>query len=613
MAITKTDFINFVRCPRYVALENIRKDKLTSKMSLEEYKKEEENEKYSEILGTIFEETSSGDVDLTLGDTTNIDAMLPYYNRVEMEASKYCERMFGGKSIYSEKTYNQESFDFVENGIRYLCYVDIYNESNDEINIIEVKSTTSKKYINLEYGKRNDEKYPLFLKKDFYYFLSNPVSDDEKVIESYNKKVQKIYDKYDIGKYMYDLSFQRYIIDRYFKEQNINKKVNYFLAVLNTNYIYDGYKEDGETVYHNIDGEELITLFKLNDVTKNYLSIIDNDRKNLEKYLIDENLSTCKVGEFCGLGKYNACKFSKTCFGHLPSKNKCYDYLAKTSIKDEHGVKYNKYDLVNEGFIKLDDVPETWLNNQNNKIERDCYVNNDIYIDKKKIKDGIDTIKYPIYHLDFESFPCPLPRFKGEKPFTQSCFEFSLHIESEPGVCDKLKDNFVFLADTLEDERENLVKSLVEHIDGKSGTMLAQNVGFENGRIRELAVIFPEYKERLLAIVENSFDLIYLVKTNTELYKSLGYNENDAKKINFYHPDLTGSYSIKKTLPVFSDLSYSNLDIGNGTQALCEYAKYNLKSEEDLKKTKEDLTVYCRQDTWAMVEILNKLREFIDK
>ena len=41
MAITKTDFIEYTRCKRYAPLENIRKDKLNSDMTLEEYLKED--------------------------------------------------------------------------------------------------------------------------------------------------------------------------------------------------------------------------------------------------------------------------------------------------------------------------------------------------------------------------------------------------------------------------------------------------------------------------------------------------------------------------------------------------------------------------------------------
>ena len=34
MAITKTNFIEYTRCKRFPALENLRKDKLDSKMSI---------------------------------------------------------------------------------------------------------------------------------------------------------------------------------------------------------------------------------------------------------------------------------------------------------------------------------------------------------------------------------------------------------------------------------------------------------------------------------------------------------------------------------------------------------------------------------------------------
>ena len=65
MAITKTNFINYTRCRRYCALENIRKDKLDSKMTIEEYMKENEKEEYRELLESMFESTDDGDTDLT--------------------------------------------------------------------------------------------------------------------------------------------------------------------------------------------------------------------------------------------------------------------------------------------------------------------------------------------------------------------------------------------------------------------------------------------------------------------------------------------------------------------------------------------------------------------
>lgn len=67
MAITKTDFINYTRCRRYPALEEIHNDKLSSDMSLEEYLKQEENDKYKEMLGTMFEISDDGETDKTEG------------------------------------------------------------------------------------------------------------------------------------------------------------------------------------------------------------------------------------------------------------------------------------------------------------------------------------------------------------------------------------------------------------------------------------------------------------------------------------------------------------------------------------------------------------------
>ena len=65
MAITKTNFINYTRCRRYSALENIRKDKLDSKMTIEEYMKENEKEEYRELLESMFESTDDGDNELS--------------------------------------------------------------------------------------------------------------------------------------------------------------------------------------------------------------------------------------------------------------------------------------------------------------------------------------------------------------------------------------------------------------------------------------------------------------------------------------------------------------------------------------------------------------------
>jgi len=126
MAVTKTNFLNFVRCPRYVALDRIKKDKLDADISLEQYKEEEQKNELAQIMGYMYDEETGED----LIDVKNehLEIMMPYYSKVEMLAGQYIDKTFPGETKFSKDTLNQESFDFVENGIRYLCYVDIYNE-----------------------------------------------------------------------------------------------------------------------------------------------------------------------------------------------------------------------------------------------------------------------------------------------------------------------------------------------------------------------------------------------------------------------------------------------------------------------------------------------------
>jgi len=610
MAITKTNFINYTRCRRFGALEEIRKDKLDSKMTIEEYIKEEEKESYKEMLGTMFEETEEGEtIDKTVKVDIQLEALMEYYKEVEVTAGLYIEKLFKGETIYSLDTYRQESFDFNKNGIKYLCFVDIYNENEDEINIIEVKATTSRKYKKMEYSIEK-EKFPLFIRTKNYYKLAS----DPGLSKNYPNKVENLLDRFtDVGKYMYDLSVQRFIIEGYMRENNIEKNVNYYLAVLNDEYEYDGYTENGKRVFRTDHlGNEIIDLYELNDITSMYQSKINIERQNLEKYIFESDSTPCKVGVYCALKKNTECKYKSLCFENVPEKNASFNYKRFVSFKGD-GIKYNKYDLINEGYIKLDDIPENWLTSENHKIQRNCYDNNEVYINKAKIKAGLESLKYPIYHLDFETLPCPIPRFKGEHPYYQSPFEFSLHIERAPGVCDKEIDNYVFLAKTNEDERLELVKELVTRIPilETGGCMLAQNVTFEKGRIKELANIFPEYKKELLAIRESGRDLLEIIDNNKELYKSLGFDEYNCSTMNYYNNAQSGSFSIKKTLPLFTNLSYKDLEVQNGTQALVEYANYKKMTEEERKRKQAALIEYCKQDTWAMVEILKGLREAI--
>jgi len=622
MAITKTDFLNYSRCKRYVALEEINKEKLDADVSFQEYKEQEYESELKELFDSMFESDDNGKIiDKTNVVNKQLEAMLPYYKQVEEEAGKIALKQFGGNVVYALKTKEQISFDFSLNGIRYLCYVDVYNETESEINIIEVKATTSKKYTDLASGYPKKEKYSIFTKKNNIYYLKGEVEnyplDKEMEFEKYEQERLKLFDRYNLGAYIHDLAVQRYFIEGEYIESHQEEKlknIHYYLAVLNQKYIFDGTYENEKPVYHtDANKEELITFFALDEVTKEYQKFIDEERINIEKYILNAEAIPCPLGKSCGFKTQNICKyFKEVCGKKIPEKNSSLNYVNNGfGFKKEDGTRIKGLELINENYLNMLDIPEEWIMRKNHHIQRECLKENKEYINKEKIKSALNTLEYPIYHLDFETFPCPLPRFKGEWPYIQSPFEFSLHIENSKGECDKQKDNIIFLAATTKDEREEMIKEMLKYMDPDKGTLFAQNVSFEKGRIKELANIFPKYKEPLMKLYNRGFDLLWLLNNQKDLYKSLGFTGEDLETFNFYDARLSGSFSIKKTLPIFSNLSYKNLVVKNGTEAIVEYANYDKMTKEELKLKQEALKIYCQQDTWAMVEILNALRKLV--
>jgi hypothetical protein len=252
-----------------------------------------------------------------------------------------------------------------------------------------------------------------------------------------------------------------------------------------------------------------------------------------------------------------------------------------------------KMKLYNEGIVNLEDVDENTLNNIQ-QIQVKTYKEKSIHIEKEKIENFLNKLIYPINFLDFETFQEAIPRFNKQRPYEQIPFQYSLHILYEDGRLEHKE----FLGDENQDPRTKLIKNLLNDITNK-GTILAYNKSFEIGVIKRLAKFAPEYESELLSLVERFEDLI-------EPFRNLGV----------YHYNFNGSFSIKSVLPaLFPDdesLNYKNLGlIQNGGDAMDTFANLHKIKDDTLKKQiKEDLLKYCKLDTFAMVKLLEKLKEF---
>lgn len=604
MLISKTVFKEYTRCPRVAALDSLYMKKLQTEASIFSDDKAD----YIELLSSMFD-VVTGD-DLVDQIDPQYEALLPFYNQLEAYAMQVAKAKFGNNIIHNPDTKKQKYFTYRDGLHDYITYLDGYQELHDEVRVFEVKATSVKKFRDI--GVTIDKvHHSLFTTCD--NVLSLKIKHNIP-LDKYNQNYQKLFNRFhDAGKYVFDLAVERFIIERSIKNDKSyqNKKFSYYLVVLNTDYTYDGTLDENNNYLYltDKDGNELVTFIDLTQVTKEYQEQINLLNEQLLKHLERLSLDEVKVGSFCERKSQAKCAFIKTCWAKALEKGSILEYINHyLGFKDETGKVNHTIDLINNGYLKMDDVPLSWLERTNNLIQRQCYENNTEYINKEKIKKGIETLQYPLYYLDFESFPCPLPRFVGEHPYNQSVFQFSLHIEKRIGECDKDLDNYYYLAKDSNDHRLELVQKLITYIDlSQGGTVIVYNKSFEHTRIKEFCYLYPQYKGKLQQINDHMFDLLDLLFYNKDFYLKLGFDLETSKTINYYHNDLQGSYSIKKVLPLFSDLTYKGLNVRNGTEAIAAYARFKTLEPEDLEAVQKDLIEYCKQDTYAMVLVLWKL------
>jgi hypothetical protein len=82
-----------------------------------------------------------------------------------------------------------------------------------------------------------------------------------------------------------------------------------------------------------------------------------------------------------------------------------------------------------------------------------------------------ESLKYPLYFTDFETINPAIPRFPGMRPYDHLPFQWSVHVQSQPGATAK---HFEFLAMDGGDPPAVFMASLCEAL-GERGTIVVEN------------------------------------------------------------------------------------------------------------------------------------------
>jgi len=336
--------------------------------------------------------------------------------------------------------------------------------------------------------------------------------------------------------------------------------------------------------YVRDDRLEIDKLFTIADVTKKVREKQADISTNLKKF---EAILSCDSEPNIPIGKQ--CDYPYEC----DAKEYCWRDIPKYSIFNIARLKTEKkFAMCRDGILNFKQITDIESFSKSQQIQIEAEQQNKSIINRQAIKKFLDSLSYPIYHLDFETFQQAIPLWKGVNPFMQIPFQYSLHIEDENAPL-KHKE---FLALHGTDPRYELAKKLVEDIP-TNVTVLTYNMKFEKDVIKNLADTFTEFSVILMEIHNNIQDLMI-----------------PFQKKYYYTPTMKGSYSIKHILPALvpeMEKAYQELNhIHNGSDAMQIYPKLaTIKDKNEVLKLREALLRYCELDTLAMVKILEKLRE----
>ena len=364
--------------------------------------------------------------------------------------------------------------------------------------------------------------------------------------------------------FLHDLAIQYYVL----KGSGLDIS-SAFLVHINNQYVRQG-------------PLEVDKLFSFADLTETAIEAQNEvvDELGTIREVLNEGEPEIEIGVHCD--KPYECDFKAHCW-----PDEILNGYTVFNISGLHDSK--KFELYESGVTKVEDVPETFPLPDNQRLQVETELSGKEIVDLEQINKFLNNLYYPLYFLDFETFTQTVPEWDDLRPYQKIPFQYSIHYIEREG---KEPSHLEFLAEENSDPRRSIADRLVSDIP-KGTCVLVYNCSFEKGVIQGLAKQFPDYSDHLMKIHDNVMDLM------------VPFQEK-----HYYKKEMKGRYSIKAVLPaLISGSPYSKMEINEGMEASNNYK--NLSSITDLakrEKIKEDLKIYCKQDTQSMVDVLECLR-----
>lgn len=337
---------------------------------------------------------------------------------------------------------------------------------------------------------------------------------------------------------------------------------------INSSYLYGGGEYDLEA------------LFRVNDITplaRECLGTMGDTITRLREVL-DGPEPEVRVGSQCS--HPYPCEFREYCHSFLPSDYPI-THLPRLSEQLLH-------ELLEAGHTCILDVPHDFPGLTASQRRCVSVVQaGEPHVDVAALAKELSALRWPVYHLDFETVNPALPIWPGTRPYQVVPFQYSLHVHYPDGRTKHRE--YLHVGDG--DPRRALARHLIADC-GRRGSVV-HYTPYERTQIEGLIAALPDMAPSLGFIRKRLFDLEPLIRLHTS------------------HPAAAGRSSIKSVLPAWCpDLSYSTLNISDGQTASVRYlrAHQGMLAPAEAERVYADLAEYCGLDTFAMVRLLEEMQ-----
>ncbi|GAB4487980.1 MAG: hypothetical protein OHK006_17850 [Thermodesulfovibrionales bacterium] len=131
--------------------------------------------------------------------------------------------------------------------------------------------------------------------------------------------------------------------------------------------------------------------------------------------MLEGNDPRTDIGPYCN-DPYE-CDFKAHCWQHIP----------EDSVFKLAGKGADRFALYRQNIIRMSEIDISRLNTKQ-KFQVEMFLGKRSHFDRTAIREFLETLRYPLCFLDFETFESPIPPYEGTRP---SCFEARVHAQGQ--------------------------------------------------------------------------------------------------------------------------------------------------------------------------------------